>query len=158
MSRSVLGEFGVLIVEHDAAERARLRRIFDRAPGFCVAGEARTGTEAIQVAAQSQPHLVFLRLDLADLAGYAVTSLISARIPGTAILVAAREGDDAAARLAGRMGAVGCVHVGSPEAVIVENARQALGTVLTGRRAVPPAAAVQPVDPTGTPAAAPPER
>ena len=79
MSRSVLGEFGVLIVEDDAAERARLRRIFDRAPGFRISGEARTGTEAIQLAAQSQPHLIFLRLDLADLAGYAVTSLISAR-------------------------------------------------------------------------------
>lgn len=138
MSRSVLGEFGVLIVEHDAAEGARLRRIFDRAPGFRIAGEARTGTEAIQLAAQSQPHLVLLRLDLPDLAGYAVTSLISARLPGSAIVVAAREGDDAAARLAGRMGAVGCVQVGSPEAVIVETARQALGTVLTGRRAAAP--------------------
>src|SRR5437899_193239 len=134
MARSVLGEFGVLIVEPDGAERARLRRIFDRAPGFRVSGEARTGTEAIQIAAQVQPHLVYLRLDLPDLAGYAVTSLISARLPGAAIVVAARESDDAAGRLASRMGAVGCLLVGSSDELVVETVRQALGTVLTGRR------------------------
>ena len=149
MSRSVLGEFGVLIVEPDAAERARLRRVIDRAPGFRVAGEARTGTEAIQLAGQTQPHLVFLRLDLVDLAGYAVTSLISARLPGTAIVVVAREGDEAAARLASRMGAVGCILAGSTEAQIVDAARMALGTVLTGRRAPSPSPAVRPPDPAG---------
>lgn len=158
MVRSVLGEFGVLIVEPDAAERARLRRIFDRAPGFRVAGEARNGTEAIQLAAQAQPHLVHLRLDLTDLAGYAVTSLISARLPGAAILIAARDGDDAGMRLALRMGAVGCIAVGSSDEAIVDAARQALGTVLTGRRALPEAAPAQPTDAGEATAVAPQER
>jgi DNA-binding NarL/FixJ family response regulator len=134
MSRSVLGEFGVVVVEPNPAERARLRRIFERAPGFRVCGEAGTGTEAIERAATCQPHLVLLRLELPDLAGYAVTSLLAARLPGVAIVVLAREGEEAAARLAGRMGAVACVTAGSSDAVLIETARTALGTVLTGHR------------------------
>ncbi|TMC47379.1 MAG: response regulator transcription factor [Chloroflexi bacterium] len=137
MSRSVLGEFGVVIVEPNAAERARLLRVLQRAPGFDVRGAAATGTEAIEVAASCQPHLVLLRLDLPDLAGYAVTSLLVARHPGLAIVVLAREGEEAAARLAGRMGAVGCLTAGSREEAIIEAARSALGTVLTGHRATP---------------------
>ena len=146
MARSVLGEFGVLLVEPDAAERARLKRILDRASGFRVCGAATTGTEAIELAAREEPHVVLLRLGLADLAGYAVTSLISARLPGTAVVVTAREEDDAAARLAMRMGAVGCVLVGSTEAVIVDTVRRAVGMVLTGRRVSPQEAAVRPPD------------
>ena len=158
MSRSVLGEFGVVVVEPNPAERARLRRAFERAPGFRICGEAGTGTEAIEHAAACQPHLVLLRLDLPDLAGYAVTSLLTARLPGVAIVVLAREGEETAARLAGRMGAVGCVTVGSSDAALIETARTALGTVLTGRRATREAVRHVAEEPPGEAVGAPRDR
>lgn len=137
MSRSVVGEFGVVIVEPDASERARLSGLFAATPGFQVVGEAPGGTLGVEIAASRRPHLVLLRLVLPDLPGYAVTSLLCARVPGVAIVLLAGDGEEAAARLAARMGAVACVAAGSSDAAILDTARRAVGAVLTGRRARP---------------------
>jgi two-component system chemotaxis response regulator CheY len=135
MSRSVLGEFGVVIVEPDGVERSRLADLFATTAGFQVIGEAASGTQAVEIAAARRPDLVLLRLVLPDLGGYAVASLLTARVPGVTIVAVAGEGEEAAGRLAARMGAVGCVAAGSSDQVVVDTVRRALGAALVGRRA-----------------------
>jgi DNA-binding NarL/FixJ family response regulator len=63
--------------------------------GFSVAGEARDGLEAVELARRLQPDLVLMDLAMPGIDGLEATRLISAELPGVKIVVLTGSDDDA---------------------------------------------------------------
>nr|WP_221308305.1 response regulator [Nocardiopsis mwathae] len=86
------------------------RRLVERVPGFCVVGEARTGAEALRMAAELRPDLLLLDIYLPDMAGTEVLRRMRAEgRPEADALVITAARDAATVRQALRGGAVSYV-------------------------------------------------
>jgi len=84
----------VLIVDDHAPFRA-LARLLLAADGFDVVGEAGDGTEALRAARQLSPDVVLLDVQLPDLNGFEVATVICRNGSATAVvLVSSRDADD----------------------------------------------------------------
>ena len=85
----------VLIVDDHPSFRATARALLE-CDGFTVVGEAKNGAEALQLAAELQPGLVLLDVQLPDTTGFEVAAEL-ARANGAApaiVLVSSRDAGD----------------------------------------------------------------
>ncbi|MGZ4352974.1 MAG: response regulator [Gaiellaceae bacterium] len=84
----------VLVVDDHPSFR-RCARALLAEEGFEVVGEAEDGAAALDLAAELEPELVLLDIQLPDVDGFEVASRLLARDPGLAIvLVSSRERSD----------------------------------------------------------------
>ena len=98
----------VLIVDDHAPFRSIARQLLT-ADGFLVAGEAASGAEAIRACGELRPDLVLLDVQLPDIDGFAVTSVLTTGIdPPAVVLVSSRSRTDYGSRI-GDCGARGYI-------------------------------------------------
>jgi len=84
----------VLIVDDHPSFRANARALLE-AEGFEVVGEAEDGTSALRAAAELEPELVLLDVQLPDLSGFEVAKRLTDGGDGpVVVLVSSRDGSD----------------------------------------------------------------
>ena len=89
----------VLIVDDHAPFRSIARQILTAA-GFHIVGEAADGAEAIRAFSELRPDLVLLDVQLPDIDGFAVATVLTTRIhPPTVVLVSSRSRTDYGSRI-----------------------------------------------------------
>jgi DNA-binding NarL/FixJ family response regulator len=89
-----LRDVTVLIVDDHPSFRANARALLE-AEGFEVVGEAEDGASALQAAAELEPELVLLDVQLPDLSGFEVAQRLTNGGGGPAVvLVSSRDGSD----------------------------------------------------------------
>jgi DNA-binding NarL/FixJ family response regulator len=109
----------VLIVDDHPSFR-RCARSLLAAEGFDVVGEAEDGAAALALAAELEPELVLLDVQLPDIDGFAVAERLLAAAPDVRIvLVSSRDGSEYG-RLVEASGAVGFVFKGDLSASAIE--------------------------------------
>lgn len=83
----------ILIADDHALFRDSLRSLLE-ARGLTVAGEARNGREAVELARRIQPDIVLMDLSMPDMDGLAATRLISAGQPEVKVVILTASDDD----------------------------------------------------------------
>jgi CheY-like chemotaxis protein len=90
----------VLIVDDHVPFRSIARQVLT-ADGFLVVGEVADGAEAIRACGELHPDLVLLDVQLPDIDGFAVASVLTDRIdPPAVVLVSSRSRTDYGSRIA----------------------------------------------------------
>jgi two-component system, NarL family, invasion response regulator UvrY len=77
----------VLIVDDQAPFRRAARTVVTLTPGFEVAGEAESGEEAVELAAELAPELVLMDINLPGINGIEATRQITAAHPGIVVML-----------------------------------------------------------------------
>ncbi len=77
----------VLIVDDHAVVREGLKQILAETPGMVVAGEAKTGEEALEIMESQHYDVVVLDISLPDMSGLEVLKQMKAQHPQTPVLV-----------------------------------------------------------------------
>ena len=94
-----LGHTRVLIVDDHALFRSVARQVLTRA-GFLVVGEAADGAGAIRACGGLHPDLVLLDVQLPDIDGFKVATVLTTRMnPPTVVLVSSRSRTDYGSRI-----------------------------------------------------------
>ena len=89
----------VLIVDDHAPFRSIARQVLT-ADGFLIVGEAADGAEAIRACGELHPDLVLLDVQLPDIDGFAVATVLTTRMhPPTVVLVSSRSRTDYGSRI-----------------------------------------------------------
>lgn len=99
----------VLIADDHPMFRKGMRALLESMPDIQVVGEAVSGGEAVSVAAEQQPDLVLMDLQMPDGGGLAATRQISQTSPGVHILVVTLFDNDESIFAALRAGARGYI-------------------------------------------------
>jgi DNA-binding NarL/FixJ family response regulator len=115
----------VLLVDDHPMVRQGLHAVLDAAEGIIVAGEAGDGEAAVEQAAELEPDVVIMDLQLPGRHGIDATREIVARRPGTAVLVLTMFEDDDMVFSAVSAGAAGYLLKGADGADIVTAVRAA---------------------------------
>jgi DNA-binding NarL/FixJ family response regulator len=97
----------VLLADDHLVVRAGLRALLGTLPGLAVVGEAADGGAAVREAQLLQPDVVLMDVRMPVLDGVEATRQITARVPGTAVLVLTMYEDDATVFTAMQAGARG---------------------------------------------------
>ncbi len=84
----------ILLVDDHALMRRGMKGQFALEPGFSVVGEANDGAQAIELAAQLEPDVVLMDIDLPVIDGIAATQQIKSDRAGTRILALSAFDDD----------------------------------------------------------------
>ena len=71
----------VLIVDDETLARAILREHLTKLPDIEIVGEAANGFEAVKLAEELKPDLVFLDIQMPKLSGFEVLELLGERAP-----------------------------------------------------------------------------
>jgi two-component system, NarL family, nitrate/nitrite response regulator NarL len=129
----------VLVVDDHPIVLEGVRHLVDSTPWISLAAYARTGREAIQLAAQTQPDVTLLDLRLPDMLGPEVVHGIHQRAPATKIVLFTAYADHAAVQPAVAAGA---------DAVVLKDADRADLVDIIRR-----VASGQPLDPASGPGA-----
>jgi DNA-binding NarL/FixJ family response regulator len=77
----------VVTVDDQAVFRAVAREVIDATPGFCVAGEASSGEEALRVVGELRPQLVLLDVRMPGMNGIETASHLREVHPGTVVVL-----------------------------------------------------------------------
>ena len=99
----------VLVADDHPLFRSGLRALLGALPETCVVGEATTGHEAVALAADLQPDLVVMDLQMPGLSGIEATRRILERTPSVGVLVVTMFEDEHSVFAAMRAGAKGYV-------------------------------------------------
>jgi two-component system chemotaxis response regulator CheB len=84
----------VLVAEDSATARALLVSLLSAEPDITIVGEARTGTEAVELAQRLQPDLVTMDVHMPELDGIEATRQIMTRSPRPILVVSSAAGTD----------------------------------------------------------------
>jgi two-component system chemotaxis response regulator CheB len=84
----------VLIVDDSATVRAVLRRLFSRAEGIEIAGEATDGANAVEATLRLRPDVVLMDIEMPGTDGYAATEQIMALHPTPILVLSSRAARD----------------------------------------------------------------
>ena len=123
----------VLIADDHPLFRTGLRLALDHTDGIEVVGEATTGAEAVQLAAQLQPDIVVMDLDMPALHGVEATRRLVDNSPHIRVLVLTMFDDDDSVFAAMRAGARGYLLKGADQADIARAIRaMAAGEAIFG--------------------------
>jgi len=82
----------VLVVDDQRPFRLAVRAVLRRAAGFVLAGEAETGEDALTAAAELNPDLVLMDINLPGIDGVAAGSRILANAPETVVVLCSTYG------------------------------------------------------------------
>jgi DNA-binding NarL/FixJ family response regulator len=100
----------VLVVDDQAPFRLAAKAVLGATPGFSLAGEARSGEEAVTLASELEPDLVLMDINMEGISGIeAVRRITEARPETLAILLSTYRAEDLPAE-AHACGAAGYVH------------------------------------------------
>ena len=77
----------VLVVDDQAPFRLAARAVIKRAEGFELVGEAGTGEEAVDMAADLHPDLVLMDINMPGISGIEATSRIVGRAPDAVVFL-----------------------------------------------------------------------
>ena len=83
----------ILIVDDHSILREGLRSLLENEQGMAVTGEARNGFEAVQRAAELQPDVIIMDLNLPDMNGIEATRRIVANRPESRVIALSMESD-----------------------------------------------------------------
>lgn len=103
----------VMIVDDHQLFRDGLRALLLAAPDTEVVGEAATGAEAVQLATDTQPHVILMDIQMPELDGIEATRRIVAANPQIGVLMVTMFEDDQSVFAAMRAGARGYVLKGA---------------------------------------------
>jgi len=99
----------ILIADDHDVVRKGLRMLIEERPGWIVCAEARSGREAVTLAAEHQPDIVVLDVSMPDLNGLEATRLIRKAAPKSEVLVITHHDSDEMAAQVLEAGARGYV-------------------------------------------------
>jgi DNA-binding NarL/FixJ family response regulator len=117
----------ILIADDHPLVRKGMSTILAGVADFEVVGQASNGSEAIELAAQLQPDLILMDLQMPDVSGVTATREILATNPDIRILVVTLFEDDDSVFLALRAGARGYVLKDSDEEDLIQAIRAVAG-------------------------------
>jgi DNA-binding NarL/FixJ family response regulator len=86
-TEQVASSHSVLVVDDQAPFRLAVKAVLRRLAEFELAGEASSGHEAIELAAQLQPELVLMDINMPQMSGIEATREILAAHPGTVVIL-----------------------------------------------------------------------
>jgi two-component system, NarL family, invasion response regulator UvrY len=101
---------GVLIVDDQAPFRLAARAVVRATPGFDVIGEARSGEEAVELAATLEPQLVLMDINMEGIGGIEATRRIVDAHPLIHVVLLSTYDVESLPADATTSGAVGYVH------------------------------------------------
>ncbi|RMI33234.1 response regulator transcription factor [Nocardia stercoris] len=107
MSSEPAQRIRVVVADDQAAVRDGLVTVLSLLPDIEVVGEAGDGAATVDLVRTHAPHVVLMDLRMPGTDGVAATAAITARYPGTAVLVLTTYADDASVSAALRAGARG---------------------------------------------------
>ena len=110
----------VLLVEDHVVVRAGLRMLIESWPRVVVVGEAGDRDGALLLAAEQQPHIILLDLDLGGESGLDFLPQLLDRAPGTHVLLLTGVDDPAQYQHAVRLGALGVVRKDQAASVLLK--------------------------------------
>jgi DNA-binding NarL/FixJ family response regulator len=110
----------VLIADDHTIVRAGLRAVLDSEPDIEVVGEAATGTEVIERAAEIRPDVILMDIQMPDVNGIEATRRILEIDPEVGVVVLTMFEDDDSVFSAMRAGAKGYVLKGAPPSEILK--------------------------------------
>ena len=121
------GRVRILVVDDHPLVRESLKRIIQQQPDLSVCGEADNGSQALELVAETKPHLVILDLTLKDSHGLELIKNLSDSYPKVLCLVFSMHEETLHAERAIRAGARGYVAKEEPPAKILLAIRKVLG-------------------------------
>ncbi|MGC9971660.1 MAG: response regulator transcription factor [Bryobacteraceae bacterium] len=127
----------ILLADDHAILRSGLRRILESYPGFVVAAEAASGTEAVTLARDERPDVAIVDVGMPGLNGIEATAQILRRSPSTAVLILSMHSDERYVVRALKAGARGYLLKDSVERELI----QAIEAVHAGKTFFSPAVA-----------------
>jgi DNA-binding NarL/FixJ family response regulator len=123
----------VLIADDHPVFRDGLRSLVESAPDLDLAGEATTGTQAVELAATGRPAVILMDLRMPELSGIDATRRIVEADPTVGILIVTMSEDDESLFAAMRAGARGYIPKDAERAEILSAIRAcALGEAVFG--------------------------
>lgn len=139
MDPSASDALTVLIVDDHQFFRDGLRALLEAQPDMACVGEATSGEEAVRLAAELQPDVVLMDVQLPGMSGVEATRQIARESPQVRVLVVTMFEDDALVFAAMRAGARGYVLKGARH----EDMVRAIGAVGSGEAIFSPAIAAR---------------
>ncbi len=123
----------VVVVDDHPMFRAGLRTLVEEADGLQLAGEAEDAAAAVALCEEVAPDVVLMDVRLAGASGIEATRQLTARLPGTAVLMLTMLEDDTSVFAAMRAGARGYILKGAAPGDILRAVRTvAAGEVIFG--------------------------
>lgn len=114
-----MNDIRVVLVDDHTLFRAGLRLLLNDVPEIEVAGEATTGHEALQLAAEIKPEILLLDLSLPNTSGIALLKEIKRCAPETGVIILTMHNDAAMVRAALAAGAKGYVVKTAADTVLI---------------------------------------
>ena len=106
-------QLSVLVVDDSLPMRAHLRAVLLQEHGLCLAGEADTGADAIELFFRFRPDIVLLDVCLPDTSGFEVMQCIKQAAPGCAVILLTDEADPCVDEVSHLLGATEVCHKAS---------------------------------------------
>jgi DNA-binding NarL/FixJ family response regulator len=113
----------ILVVDDHPVVRDGLIAILETQPDFAVVGQAGTGAEAVRVAAEQQPDVTLLDLEMPEMDGVEALRRIRADRPGVRVLVFTAFDTDERILAAVQAGAQGYLLKGAPRSEVFNAVR-----------------------------------
>lgn len=127
----------VLLVEDHIVVRESLSKLLETEGRCSVVGHARTGREAVELAARLRPDVILMDIALPVLSGFGATQQILAADPGAKVLVLSAHSEHVFVERMTAAGAVGFLEKQNSAAILIH----AIHEVANGKRFFSPAVA-----------------
>ena len=113
----------IVIADDHAVVRRGMRALLESQPGWKVVGEARTGTEAVQVVSRLRPHICIFDYSMPEMTGLEVSEALLAAFPSLKILVLSMHDSEKIIEKALSVGVYGYVLKSDAERDIIDAVR-----------------------------------
>ena len=129
----------IVLADDHVTVRQGLKLLIEAQPDMQVVAEASDGSGAVEQARALKPEVVVMDISMPGVNGLVATRALRAQVPGTAVIILTRHGDDAYLQELLRAGAAGYVLKQSPAAELLQAVRavaaggQYLDSTLTAR-------------------------